>query len=97
MQILTAEEADQRFADLLDAVERGETIHITRKGRTIAELRPRNADKRDDPAWRAAYERMVALMNSWPTTTGYRVGKITEDDRYGDAPIDGGPYANKQE
>ncbi|HBB55109.1 MAG TPA: hypothetical protein DCZ49_02860 [Hyphomonadaceae bacterium] len=40
MKILSAEEADQRFADLLDAVERGETIHITRKGRTIAELRP---------------------------------------------------------
>jgi len=29
---------------------------------------------------------MVVLMKSWPDT-GYRVGKITEDDKYGDAPL----------
>ncbi len=71
---------------MLAEVEKGETVLITKNGKTVAELRPRTDDPRDDPEWRAAYERMVVLMKSWPDT-GYRVGKITEDDKYGDAAL----------
>ncbi len=85
MITLTARDANQNFSKVLAEVEKGETVLITKNGKTVAELRPRADDPRDDPEWRAAYERMVTLMRAWPDT-GYRVGKITEDDKYGDAP-----------
>jgi prevent-host-death family protein len=37
---MTATEASRRFSDLLDAVEAGETITITRGNRRIAEISP---------------------------------------------------------
>jgi prevent-host-death family protein len=40
MRTMTATEASRGFSDLLDAVERGETIRITRGGETIAEVTP---------------------------------------------------------
>lgn len=94
MKRVTAREANQNFSKLLAEVEEGESIVITKNGATIAELRPKSDDGRDDPEWRAAYERMVHLMNETPIT-GYRVVKITEDDKYGDAPLEGGPYARR--
>ena len=85
MITLTARDANQNFSKVLAEVEKGETVLITKNGKTVAELRPRADDPRDDPEWRAAYDRMVKLMRETPAT-GYRVGKITEDDKYGDAP-----------
>jgi prevent-host-death family protein len=84
MRTVAARDANQSFSKLLAEAEQGETILITKNGKTVAELRPRADDPRDDPEWRAAFERMVALMEATPET-GYRVGKITEDDKYGDA------------
>ena len=40
MRTLTATHASRGFSDLLDAVEHGETIRITRAGHVVAELRP---------------------------------------------------------
>jgi prevent-host-death family protein len=40
VRIITATEASRRFSDLLDAIERGETVMITRGNRAIAEIRP---------------------------------------------------------
>ena len=40
MRTLTATEASRRFSDLLDAVERGESVMVTRGHRPIAEIRP---------------------------------------------------------
>jgi len=37
---MTATEASRRFAALLDAVERGETVIVTRGGRRIASVAP---------------------------------------------------------
>jgi prevent-host-death family protein len=84
MRTVAARDANQSFSKLLAEAEQGETILITKNGKTVAELRPRADDPRDDPEWQAAFERMVALMEATPAT-GYRVGKITEDDKYGDA------------
>lgn len=78
-------DANQNFSRLLAEVERGETILITKNGRTVAELRPCADDPREDPAWRSAYERMLKLMADTPAT-GFRVGRINEEDRYGNAP-----------
>ncbi len=85
MKTTTARVANQNFSKLLSEVEKGETVLITKNGKTVAELRPRADDPREDPVWRANHERMQGLMRAWPTTN-YRVGKITEDDKYGDAP-----------
>jgi prevent-host-death family protein len=86
MKTMNARDANQNFSKVLAEVERGETVLITKNGKTVAELRPRADDPREDPVWRANFERMMALMASWEDT-GYRVGKITEDDKYGDAPV----------
>jgi prevent-host-death family protein len=40
MRIMTATEASRKFSDLLDAIERGETVTITRGNRPVAEVRP---------------------------------------------------------
>jgi len=40
MRTMTATEASRHFSDLLDAVERGETITIVRGSRPIAEVGP---------------------------------------------------------
>ncbi len=85
MRSMTVRDANQNFSKLLAEVEKGETVLITKNGRTVAELRPRADDPRQDPEWRSAYERMLKLMADTPAT-GFRVGKITEEDKYGDAP-----------
>lgn len=40
MRTMTATEASRRFSDLLDAIERGESVTVTRGNRPIAEIRP---------------------------------------------------------
>ena len=85
MRSTTVRDANQNFSKLLAEVEQGETVLITKNGRTVAELRPRADDPRQDPEWRSAYQHMLELMAETPAT-GFRVGKITEEDKYGDAP-----------
>lgn len=40
MRTITATEASRRFSDLLDAIEAGDQVTITRGDRAIAEMRP---------------------------------------------------------
>jgi antitoxin (DNA-binding transcriptional repressor) of toxin-antitoxin stability system len=40
MRTITATEASRNFSDLLDAIERGETVTITRGHNVVAEMRP---------------------------------------------------------
>ncbi|WP_369077218.1 type II toxin-antitoxin system Phd/YefM family antitoxin [Paractinoplanes aksuensis] len=40
MRSVSATEASGHFSDLLGAVERGETVTVTRDGRPVAEMRP---------------------------------------------------------
>lgn len=46
MKTVQASIAKAQFAELLDEVERGETVVITRHGREIAEIRPSDAERR---------------------------------------------------
>ena len=46
MRRIQASTAKAQLAELLDDVERGETIIITRHGREIAEIRPSEAERR---------------------------------------------------
>jgi prevent-host-death family protein len=40
MRTISATEASRRFSDLLDAIERGESVTVTRGNRPVAEIRP---------------------------------------------------------
>lgn len=40
IRTMTATEASRRFSDLLDVIERGESVVVTRGNRPIAEIRP---------------------------------------------------------
>lgn len=54
MRTMTATEASRNFSDLLDAIERGETVTITRGNHVVAEIRP--ARRRTGSDLRAALE-----------------------------------------
>ena len=40
MRTVTATEASRRFSELLDAIEAGETVTVTRGNQPVAEIRP---------------------------------------------------------
>ncbi|UZN03571.1 type II toxin-antitoxin system Phd/YefM family antitoxin [Cellulomonas sp. S1-8] len=72
MRTLTATHASRGFSDLLDAVERGETVRITRAGHVVAELRPVAATTgralrtalRDTPRLDDAFEADIAAATA---------------------------------
>jgi hypothetical protein len=49
----------------------------------MARIAPQSADRTSDPEWRSAFAALKESLRSKPAT-GYRVGTITEDDKYGE-------------
>ena len=43
-------------------VEAGESFDITKSGKVIPEIRPKRANRMDDPDYREKWERMMAMM-----------------------------------
>lgn len=82
MREMTVREANQNFSKVIAEAEAGETIIITKNGKAVAKISPTPADLRNDPEWRAAYERLVAHLNR--PRPSIPVGKITEADKYDD-------------
>ena len=79
MGAISIRELNANVSKVLSRVERGETLDITKNGRVIAEIGPKD---RSDPEWQKAYEATKAfLAQGLPLN----VGKVTEDDKYGDA------------
>ena len=64
MREIQASEAKTHLPQLLDEIERGESIIITRHGRAIARLIPEDAMRRDTQA--EAVERLKALRATMP-------------------------------
>ena len=75
MKTMTATEASRHFSDLLDAVERGETITIVRGSHPVAEIGPAHrrtgadlrvalADARPDDEFGRNIAEAIALLNS---------------------------------
>jgi prevent-host-death family protein len=85
MRTVTAREANQNFSKVLADVERGETVVLTKHGKPVAELRPKPANKQDDPEWKAAHARFLEGLERMKTLIEpeYRVGEITEEDKRG--------------
>lgn len=82
MREMTIPEAHRNFRQVIAAAERGETIVITKNGTPVAKIVPQTADRADDPEWRAAFAALKKSLKS-KRATGYRVGTITEEDKYG--------------
>lgn len=81
MGAISVRELNANVSKVLSRVESGETLIITKNGREIAEIGPRD---RADPEWQKAYEATKAfLAEGLPLNAG----KITEDDKYGDVPL----------
>ena len=83
MREMTVREANQNFSQVIAAAERGETIIITKNGTPVAKIAPQPADRTHDPQWRSAFAALKKSLRAKPAT-GYRVGAITEDEKYGD-------------
>ena len=62
----------------------------TKKGKPVAKITPQTADRTPDPERRAAFAVLRKSLRA-KRATGYRVGTITEDDKYGGAGIDPNP------
>ena len=82
MRTVSIRDANQQFSRLIKEVEAGETVVITRQGKPVAQLSPRPLNRLDDTEVRTAYERWSALLHA-RKGDGYRVGNITEEDKYG--------------
>jgi prevent-host-death family protein len=82
MREMTVRQANQNFSQIVSAAERGETIVITKNGVPVAKIAPQPADRTKDAEWRSAFAALKRSLRSKPAT-GYRVGTITEEDKYG--------------
>lgn len=85
MRTISATEASRRFSDLLDAIEAGETVTVTRGGKSIAEIRP--APRRRGRDLRAALARIPAPDEKFVTDVNEAMASITQEvpDPWGDA------------
>jgi prevent-host-death family protein len=67
MKQIQASEAKAKFSELLDAVENGETIEITRHGKPIARIVPDEGHRRERV--RQAIEQMQEARKNGPRAT----------------------------
>ena len=85
MRTISATEASRRFSDLLDAVERGESVTVTRGNRPIAEIHP--AHRRTGRDLRAALADVPAPDDHFETDLADALGYLTNErtDPWADA------------
>ena len=83
MREMSVREANQNFSRVIAAAEQGETIIVTKSGLPVARITPQPADRSADPRWRAAFENLEASLRT-KRASGFRVGHMTEDGKYGD-------------
>jgi prevent-host-death family protein len=62
MRQVTARDANQRFSEILSAVETGEEVTITKRGRPVAVMSPYRPPALT-PERQAAIERAIAIMD----------------------------------
>jgi prevent-host-death family protein len=82
MREMSVREANQNFSQVIAAAERGETILITKNGIPVAKISPQPSRRTADPQWRSAFAALERSLRC-KRVTGYRVGPITEQDKYG--------------
>jgi antitoxin (DNA-binding transcriptional repressor) of toxin-antitoxin stability system len=80
MGVMSSREFNANTSKAFAKVEAGESIDITRNGKVIAEIKPKRISRMDDPAYREAYDRMMAGMREGIPGL---VGPATYDERTG--------------
>jgi len=85
MRTMTATEASRHFSDLLDAVERGETVTIVRGNSPVAEIGP--ARRRTGADLRAALAETTPPDDAFAESIAEAVSMVTSEvvDPWGDA------------
>jgi antitoxin (DNA-binding transcriptional repressor) of toxin-antitoxin stability system len=79
MRTMTATEASRNFSDLLDAIERGEIVTITRGNHAVAEMRP--ARRRTGADLRAALEHMPPPDDRFAEEIAAAIGLISSEEK----------------
>ena len=85
MRTISATEASRRFSDLLDAIERGESVTVTRGNRPVAEIHP--ARRRTGRDLRTALADLPSPDDTFETDIADALSHVTTDrtDPWGDA------------
>jgi prevent-host-death family protein len=78
MRTITATEASRGFSELLDAVELGETVVITRGNRALAQIAP--APSRTGRDLRAALSAVTRLDDDLESDISSATSLLTEED-----------------
>lgn len=81
---MSATEASRRFSDLLDAIEAGESVTVTRGNKPVAEIRPVQARTGRD--LRTALAGIPAPDDEFAASIAQATGFLTEEvaDPWGD-------------
>lgn len=77
MRTISATEASRRFSDLLDAIEGGESVVVTRGKRPIAEIRP--ARRRSGRDLRAALADIAAPDEQFAADVDRAVAAVSQE------------------
>lgn len=64
MGVISIREFNSNISKALARVEAGETLDITRNGKVIAELRPKQRRRSDDAEWQKNFERLMELFDN---------------------------------
>ena len=62
--------ANRKLPKLVQEVENGQKLLITRKGHPVAELVPHRADKTTNPNWNADFRRMMSRLREGASLGG---------------------------
>lgn len=73
MRTVSLTEAKAHLSELLDTVEAGEEIVITRHGRAVARVSPPEKQKQPIP-----FKRLAALRNTVPAWSGPSAGVVRQ-------------------
>ncbi len=79
MRTVSAAEANRHFSKLLRAVQAGERVVITSRGKPVAEMTPANDMADTDAVRRRAVDEFIARLRAQPALN---LPRATRDDAY---------------
>ncbi len=84
MAALSIRELNANISKVIERVESGEVVEVSRNGRVVAEIRPKIVRPvRDARYWKAREDMERLLLEGLPLN----IGKASIEDRYGDADL----------